>query len=47
VPTTENLAVEIRSRLAGRWRQVFPGAGPALDGIRIQETKRNRIELLD
>ena len=47
VPTTENLALEIRSRLAGRWRQVFPGAGPALDGIRIQETKRNRFELLD
>lgn len=47
VPTTENLAIEIRSRLAGRWRQVFPGMGPALDGIRIQETKRNRFELLD
>ncbi len=47
VPTTENLAVEIRSRLASRWGKVFPGDGPALDGIRIQETKRNRIELLD
>ena len=47
VPTTENLALEIRSRLAGRWPQAFPGAGPALDGIRIQETKRNRFELLD
>ena len=47
VPTTENLAIEIRSRLAGRWHRVFPGEGPALDGIRIQETKRNRFELLD
>jgi 6-pyruvoyltetrahydropterin/6-carboxytetrahydropterin synthase len=47
VPTTENLALEIRSRLASRWRQVFPSAGPVLDGIRIQETKRNRFELLD
>ena len=47
VPTTENLAVEIRSRLASRWSQVFPGEGLALDGIRIQETKRNRIELPD
>jgi 6-pyruvoyltetrahydropterin/6-carboxytetrahydropterin synthase len=47
VPTTENLAIEIRSRLASRWPQVFPAPGPALDGIRIQETKRNRFELLD
>ncbi len=46
-PTTENLAIEIRSRLASRWGQAFPGAGPALAGIRIQETKRNRFELLD
>ena len=45
VPTTENLAIEIRSRLARRWREAFPGVAPALDGIRIQETKRNRIEL--
>lgn len=47
VPTTENLALEIRSRLAGRWSQLFPGRGPALDRIRIQETKRNRFELLN
>ena len=47
VPTTENLAVEIRARLRARWPEVFPGAGPALDGIRIQETKRNRFELND
>ncbi len=47
VPTTENLALEIRARLASRWPQVFPGALPALDGIRIQETKRNRFELPD
>ncbi len=47
VPTTENLAIEIRSRLSARWPEVFPGAGPALDGIRIQETTRNRFELHD
>ena len=45
VPTTENLAAAIRSRLGARWREAFPGAWPKLDGIRIQETKRNRFEL--
>jgi len=47
VPTTENLAIEIRSRLVRQWDTAFPGAGPALDGIRIQETKRNRVELYE
>jgi 6-pyruvoyltetrahydropterin/6-carboxytetrahydropterin synthase len=47
VPTTENLAVEIRARLAAHWPEVFPGGAPALDGVRIQETKRNRFELRD
>jgi 6-pyruvoyltetrahydropterin/6-carboxytetrahydropterin synthase len=47
VPTTENLAIEIRSRLATQWDTAFPGVGPALDGIRIQETKRNRVELYE
>jgi 6-pyruvoyltetrahydropterin/6-carboxytetrahydropterin synthase len=39
VPTTENLALEIQARLKDRW------AGPRLDRIRIQETKRNSLEL--
>ena len=47
VPTTENLAIEIQARLSARWSEVFPGTAPALDGIRIQETKRNRFELHD
>ncbi len=47
VPTTENLAIEIRSRLCARWGSVFPGEAPALDAIRIQETKRNRFELFN
>jgi 6-pyruvoyltetrahydropterin/6-carboxytetrahydropterin synthase len=47
VPTTENLAIEIRSRLASRWNQTFPGAGPQLERIRIEETKRNRFELYE
>lgn len=45
VPTTENLALEIQSRLEGRWAGVFPVAGPRLERIRIQETKRNSLEL--
>jgi 6-pyruvoyltetrahydropterin/6-carboxytetrahydropterin synthase len=45
VPTTENLAIEIRSRLASQWDRTFPGAGPRLDRILIEETKRNRFEL--
>lgn len=45
VPTTENLASEIHSRLIHRWTAVFGSAGPELDRIRIEETKRNYIEL--
>ncbi|MGE5647880.1 MAG: 6-carboxytetrahydropterin synthase [Acidobacteriota bacterium] len=43
VPTTENLAVEIRRRLLGSWPEAFP----KLDRIRIDETKRNRFELYE
>lgn len=46
VPTTENLAVEIRSRLAANWGDEFRGAWPKLERIRIEETKRNSFELL-
>ncbi len=45
VPTTENLAVEIRSRLLRNWDGAFPGAWPKLERVRIQETKRNTFEL--
>ncbi len=41
VPTTENLAVEIRRRLIAQW----PAGTTVLDNIRIEETKRNYIEL--
>ncbi len=42
VPTTENLAVEIRRRLHRRWQ----GTLPRLEKIRLHETKRNIIELI-
>jgi 6-pyruvoyltetrahydropterin/6-carboxytetrahydropterin synthase len=45
VPTTENLAVEIKARLERCWPEVFAGGRPALDRIRIYETKRNIFEL--
>lgn len=44
-PTTENLAAEIKRRLDGSWSLAFGGQGPVLDRIRIEETKRNYIEL--
>lgn len=43
VPTTENLAVEIRRRLLSNWPEAFP----KLERIRIDETKRNRFELYE
>jgi 6-pyruvoyltetrahydropterin/6-carboxytetrahydropterin synthase len=45
VPTTENLAVEIRRRLEQAWPEMFAGSSTELDRIRIEETKRNYIEL--
>jgi 6-pyruvoyltetrahydropterin/6-carboxytetrahydropterin synthase len=39
--TTENLARAIESRLAAKW----PDGWPRLARIRIEETRRNRIEL--
>ena len=47
VPTTENLAFEIRNRLQRRWAAIFPGGWPKLDKIRIAETRRNAFEITD
>ena len=41
IPTTENLALEITSRL----RAVWPAGFPALDKVRILETDRNICEV--
>jgi len=41
VSTTENLAVEMRERLLAAW----PASFPALANLRVQETKRNSVEL--
>lgn len=45
VPTTENVAVEIRDRLARHWGQAFPARSPQLEKIRLYETRKNIIEL--
>ncbi len=45
VATSENIIRVIEERLRARWEQAFPGAGPRLEAIRLQETKRNRFEL--
>ena len=41
VPTSENVAVEIRRRLTLAWPATFP----TLAGVRLWETKRNIFEL--
>jgi len=45
VPTSENILRVIENRLSAGWHQAFPGDWPRLEGIRLQETKRNRFEL--
>lgn len=45
VPTTENLATEIRNRLHRHWSESFPDNHPQLDTIRLHETKRNIFEV--
>jgi 6-pyruvoyltetrahydropterin/6-carboxytetrahydropterin synthase len=44
-PTTENLAVVIQQRLRESWPGAFRNGSAVLDRIRIEETKRNSIEL--
>ena len=43
VPTTENLALEIRRRLAGRWEEEI-GRNAALERVRLYETRKNIVE---
>jgi 6-pyruvoyltetrahydropterin/6-carboxytetrahydropterin synthase len=47
VPTSENLALHLDSRLRARWQAAFPGAWPRLEKIRIAETERNIFEVSD
>ena len=41
VPTAENIGIETRRRLEAVW----PAGFPVLEKVRVQETKRNIIEL--
>jgi 6-pyruvoyltetrahydropterin/6-carboxytetrahydropterin synthase len=45
VPTTENLADVVSSRLKVAWTGTFGASGVRLDGIRIRETGKNSVEL--
>jgi 6-pyruvoyltetrahydropterin/6-carboxytetrahydropterin synthase len=45
VPTTENLAEALLSRLTQAWRAAFSEEWPVLDGVRIRETPRNTFEV--
>jgi 6-pyruvoyltetrahydropterin/6-carboxytetrahydropterin synthase len=45
VPTTESLALGIRDALREGWREVFPGGVPALDRVRVHETRKNIFEV--
>ena len=45
VPTTENLAAEIRVRLEEHWRKSFDGEWPRLSKIRLYETRKNVCEV--
>jgi 6-pyruvoyltetrahydropterin/6-carboxytetrahydropterin synthase len=44
VPTSENVAIEARRRLCGAWQQTFGSRGPALDAVRVLETRKNVFE---
>lgn len=46
VPTTENLASAIASRLQDHWKEAFPMGVPRLCKVRIRETDRNIFELI-
>ena len=43
VPTAENIAIVIRDMLQRDWRTTFDGA--VLHAVRIQETRRNSVQL--
>jgi 6-pyruvoyltetrahydropterin/6-carboxytetrahydropterin synthase len=45
IASTENIAYSIQDRLQRAWSRAFPSGRPALAHIRVQETKRNVIEL--
>lgn len=50
VPTTENVAVDIRARLAMAWPHASERFGrtrrmPALDGVRLYETHKNIFDI--
>jgi 6-pyruvoyltetrahydropterin/6-carboxytetrahydropterin synthase len=45
VPTTENLATEIRRILQSAWLSAFPTGQPKLAGVALFETKKNSVQI--
>jgi len=45
VPTSENVALVVRDRLARTWDRVFGPPWPVLEKVRVQETPRNTFEV--
>lgn len=43
--TTENMAFAIRDHLLREWSATLGAAAPKLTNVRVQETKRNSVEL--
>jgi 6-pyruvoyltetrahydropterin/6-carboxytetrahydropterin synthase len=46
VPTSEFLATVIQERLLHAWGRTFPAGRPALERVFLEETKKNKFELL-
>ncbi len=46
VPTSELLAVVIQQRLQRAWIQAFPYGKPILERVYLEETRKNKFELL-
>jgi 6-pyruvoyltetrahydropterin/6-carboxytetrahydropterin synthase len=45
VPTSENVALVVQSRLQVAWNRWFDSSWPVLEKVRIQETPRNTFEV--
>jgi 6-pyruvoyltetrahydropterin/6-carboxytetrahydropterin synthase len=45
VPTSENIVRVIEQRLNEHWKQALGAEGPALDSVRLRETRNNSFEL--
>jgi len=45
VPTSENILSAIERRLLANWKDFFTGEWPALERVRLRETRKNSFEI--